>query len=144
MSKTSMALMTATALLMTAGAVQLASGHDLRGVVAAVATPAALEAPVTDTVNRAGKADRAAMVNQAHVAMQTFAIQPSSLTDTSVLVRVPVSVPGKEANDIIAPTRAVPSVAKSPTAVKPTIACEPSVSVLTAIAKELAPGRCLS
>lgn len=141
MSRTSMALMGATALLMTAGAVQLASGHDLRGVVAAVATPAVSEAPVTDTVNRAGKADRAAMVNQPHVAMQTFAIQPSSLTDTSVLVRVPVSVPGKEANDVIAP-RAIPSLTKSP--VKPTIACEPSVSVLTDVAKELAPGRCLS
>ena len=143
MSRTSMALMGATALLMTAGAVQLASGHDLRGVVAAVATPAVSEAPVTDTVNRAGKADRAAMVNQPHVAMQTYAIQPSSLTDTSVLVRVPVSVPGKEANDVIAP-RAVPSLTKSPAAVKPTIACEPSVSVLTDVAKELAPGRCLS
>jgi hypothetical protein len=81
------------------------------------------------------------MVNQPHVAMQTFAIQPSALTDTSVLVRVPVSVPGKEANDVIAP-RVVPSLTKS--SAKPTIACEPSVSVLTDVAKDLAPGRCLS
>lgn len=144
MSRTSTALMAATALVMTAGAVQLASGHDLRGVVAAVATPSALQAPATDTVNRTAKGDRAPTVSQAHVAMQTFAIQPTSLTDTSVLVRVPVSVPGKEANDVGAPTSAAPSLAKSPAVMKPTIACEPSVSVLTDVAKQLAPGRCLS
>ena len=33
---------------------------------------------------------------------------------------------------------------KSPAASKPTVACEPMVSVLTDVAKQLAPGRCLT
>ena len=97
MSRMSSALVAATALVLTAGAVQFASGRDLRGTVASAAAPTV----ATDAVNRAMKADRGSVQAQAHVAMQTFVIRPAHLIDTSVLVRVPVATPGKEANDVV-------------------------------------------
>ena len=139
MSRMSSALVAATALVLTAGAVQFASGRDLRGTVVSAAPPTV----ATDAVNRAMKADRGSVQAQAHVAMQTFAIRPTHLIDTSVLVRVPVATPGKEANEVVR-LPAAPSMLKSPAASKPTVACEPMVSVLTDVAKQLAPGRCLT
>jgi hypothetical protein len=116
----------ALAVSLTLGAIQFASGHDLVGL------QAAFNAPETG-VNRAAKADRAAVV-PARGQTQTIALRIAGVADTSILVRVPVA---KE-------TRARPA---APALMKPgktAVACEPVVSVLTEVAKLLQPGRCVT
>ena len=114
---------------------------------AAVAMPApaggqvAGQAPVVgraDVVARAGKSDRAAVI-PAGVASRTFSIQPSGIDGMSVLVRVVSRKPAPPAKDKPA-TRLEPRQ----NAVWPRAACEPVVSLLTEVAKQLAPGRCIT
>ncbi len=63
-----------------------------------------------------------------------------SLTDTSILVRVPVA---KEARNLPpAPVATKPGERKPNR--KMAVACEPTVSVLTEVAKLLQPGRCVT
>jgi hypothetical protein len=114
------------------GAAQFASGSDLRGQQDA--TPAQ---EVEVTVNRQAKADRAdapAVSLKTH----TISVRVDGLSDTSVLVRVPVAQIRKEARN----TPPAPTVSKQPVA--RTVACEPVVSVLTEVAKQLQPGRCVT
>ncbi|MCO5130656.1 MAG: hypothetical protein M9932_08815 [Xanthobacteraceae bacterium] len=92
----------------------------------------------THLVARAGKSDRAAVV-PAGVASRTFSIQPIGIADMSVLVR------------IVSPRPASPAIGKPATRVEPPrktvwprAACEPVVSMLTEVAKQLAPGRCIT
>jgi len=143
-------LVAATAVVLTAGAAQFASGHDLLSPLARASAPlASASMPLADTpdtqmdhVNRAAKADRMAIHTGEGVATQTFAVRPAGLSNTSVLIRAPVAAPGKEANDVV-PVRG-PATLKSPVAPKATVACEAPVSVLTDVAKQLAPGRCIT
>jgi hypothetical protein len=116
------------AVSLTLGAMQFASGHDLVGRQAVANTSAS--APETG-INRAAKADRAA-VPVSHVQTRTVALRLDGLTETSVLIRVPLAVE----------SRALPTslLRSGPTA----IACEPVVSVLTEVAKQLQPGRCVT
>jgi hypothetical protein len=116
------------AVSLTCGAVQFASGHDLVGRHAV--TPAA-----QTEVNRAAKADRAP-VAPSPGQTQTVALRFDSLADTSILIRVPI------ANDEARGRPAPPQVNKS--GGRKTIACEPVVSVLTEVAKQLQPGRCIT
>jgi hypothetical protein len=133
MSQIRKGIFSALALSAMFGAVQLAFAHDLMG--ARVAAPAAPETGI----NRAAKTDRAA-VPSSPGQTQTFALRPDGLTDTSVLVRVPVAREARnEARDRPAP----PSVPKSGVR-KTAVACEPVVSVLTEVAKLLEPGRCVT
>jgi len=85
-------------------------------------------------INRATKSDRAP-VPASPVTTRTIALQPDGLDDTSVLVRVPIA---KEARNVPAPTK--PAKADR----KMAVACEPTVSVLTEVAKLLQPGRCVT
>ena len=111
----------AIAFSLSFGAVQLASGHDR------TSAPAASWA---NDVNRAVKSDRIDKV-AASVPMRTYSIRPEGLANTSVVIRIPVrretenSDPAKD-------------LTKRP------IACEPVVSVLTEIAKQLQSGRCVT
>src|SRR3982074_2127544 len=107
MSQVSWGILAAIGVSLTGGAVQYASGRDL---------PAALA--------RAG------------VQMQTISIRPYGLSDTSVLVRVPVAQASRKGSF-------APSFLKSGNR-KMTVACEPGVSVLTEVAKQLEPGRCVT
>jgi hypothetical protein len=66
---------------------------------------------------------------------QTISLRLDSLSDTSVLVRVPVA--GEARN-----SSSAPSLIKS--GGKVAVACEPVVSVLTEVAKQLQPGRCVT
>ena len=86
------------------------------------------------TINRAAKADRAALVGGSVRPTQTVAMRLNDLANTSVMIRVPVAqnVP-----------RAPASLMKSGES-KPTVACEPPVSVLVEVAKKLLPGRCVT
>jgi len=122
----------ALAICLVSGAMQFAFGHDLVG-----GQKVSTAAPQT-AVNRAAKADRAALVPAA-AKTATIAIKLDSLAETSILIRAPVT--RDEAR-----SRPVP-----PSAIKPgprngktTFACEPVVSVLTEVAKLLQPGRCVT
>lgn len=118
------------AIALTLGAVQLAFAHDLIGGRQATAA-----APETG-VNRAAKSDRAS-VPASPGQTRTVALQHNGLTDTSVLVRLPVAQEESKARN---PT---PLVTK-PASKRIAVACEPPVSVLTDVAKLLQPGRCVT
>jgi len=66
---------------------------------------------------------------------QTISVRVDGLADTSILVRVPVA--RKEASSAPAPVVSTKPMAR-------TVACEPVVSVLTEVAKQLQPGRCVT
>jgi hypothetical protein len=130
MSQVSWGILAAVGVSLTGGAVQYASGRDLS---------AALQNPVVTpmtTINREVKTDRAAGVARSGVEMQTISIRVAALSDTSVLLRIPVA---KEARNNPPPRFLTKSSDR-----KMTVACEPVVSVLTEVAKLLQPGRCVT
>jgi hypothetical protein len=131
MSQVFSGILGAIAVSLNFGAAQFASGSDLHGQQ--VSAPAA-EA----TVNREAKADRADAPAMS-LKTQTISVKVDGLSDTSILVRVPLAQASrKEARN--APP--APTVSKAPVA--RTVACEPVVSVLTEVAKQLQPGRCIT
>ena len=93
------------------------------------------QATMPATINRAAKADRAALVSGSVRPTQTVAMRLNDLSNTSVMIRVPVAA------EI---SRDPASLMKSGESSKPTVACEPPVSVLVEIAKKLQPGRCVT
>jgi len=134
MSKISSAILGALAVSLSLGAAQYASGSDLVGLArqsTAVATQAAPEAKI----NREAKADRADAPASASQT-KTISVSVDGLSDTSILVRVPLA--RKEARNMTP----APVLTKRP--VGRTVACEPVVSVLTEVAKQLQPGRCVT
>src|SRR3954469_24491823 len=118
------------AVALSLSAAQYASGSDLVGV----ARHSGAVAPQIATINRETKADRVGLPANA-LKSRTISVSVDGLSDTSILVRVPVA--RHEARDAPAP-----SVSKHP--VQRTVACEPVVSVLTEVAKQLQPGRCVT
>jgi hypothetical protein len=129
MSQLSRAIFGGIAISLTFGAIQFAPAHDLTGVSPA---PAASEA----VINRAAKADRVAAASGPAEQTRTIALRLDGLSNTSVLVRMPV------AREVRNGPRA-PSMQKSGDR-KMAVACEPPVSVLTEVAKLLQPGRCVT
>ena len=134
MSNLSKAVFGAIALSLTLGAGQFASGHDL-----ARSQQALNDSPVTP-INRSAKTDRASGIAGSAEQTQTISLRPESLSDTSVLVRIPIA--RKPETD--ARNGSAPSLFQSGDRRKATVACEPMVSVLTEVAKQLAPGRCVT
>ncbi len=133
MSQTSRMIFGVSAIALTLGAIPLAAGRDLSGGVfnrseLPAATPAS-------GINRAAKADRAGSV-RSDVPTQTISLKLDALSDTSVLVRIPVA-------QAVRPRSFAPSWIKSGND-KRAVACEPVVSVLTEVAKQLEPGRCVT
>jgi hypothetical protein len=130
MSQISKGIFGAIAIALTCGAVQLASGRDLLGIRQDPSgTPEA-------AINRAAKADRIAGVAAPAGQTRTISLHLASLPDTSVVFRVPLT---QEARD----GASAPSLTKSGSR-KMTVACEPVVSVLTEVARQLQPGRCVT
>ena len=122
----------AIALSLTFGAV--ASGRDLGQQGAAVQVNVADGS--TASINRASKTDRNARVAGSAIRTRTVSLRLNDLANTSVLIRVPL------APDTRSRTPASRQIQmKSGSA---TVACEPTVSVLTEIAKRLPPGRCVT
>jgi hypothetical protein len=119
---------------MALGAVHLevASGNDLLG-------PAQRgDASLSDTtpdVNRAAKGDRQIAGQLAEGVTISFRVP--GINDQSVMMRVPS---GAANADKRAPASASNSVARK----RQQIACELPVSQMTAVAKQLQPGRCLT
>lgn len=135
MSQMSMGILGGLAVVLSLGAVQLASGRDF-------AAPANADtASTSSAVNRLAKSDRSDL-QMPRTEGRTVAVRLESLPDTSILIRIPRSYrqeardPGPKPN---AAGGAVP--AKH---VKRAVACEPVVSVLTEVAKQLQPGRCVT
>lgn len=134
MSQTSRIIFGVAAIALTLGAIPLAAGRDLSGGVFSrlqnpYGTPAA-------AINRAAKADRAGTIARSDVPTRTISLQLDGLFATSVLVRLPVAEAAR-------PGPAAPSWTKSGND-KRVVACEPVVSVLTEVAKQLQPGRCVT
>jgi len=132
MSQVSKVILGSLAATLTLGAVQFATGQEFAGRFQAVTEPAGID------VNRTIKADREANIPSASAPTRTISLKVDSLVETSVLVRVPA----REARNL--PPR---PAATMPPARKPDrkmVACEPTVSVLTEVAKLLQPGRCVT
>ena len=118
-----------SAVSLTFGAVQFASGRDLGHVSPAPVVQVSLPSSGAG-INRAAKADRAAGVSASTRQTRTISLRLDGLPDTSVLVRVPLA-----------------HAARATSFTKPgdrKVACEPVVSVLTEVAKLLEPGRCVT
>jgi hypothetical protein len=124
----------AGAVALTFGAVQFASGRDLPTLQANYLQ--GFGAP-EGAINRADKSDR--VVGAAGQAMptQTISLRLDGLAATSFLIRVPVASGARN-------TVPAPVVTRSSGDRKPMAACEPVVSVLTEVAKQLLPGRCVT
>ena len=142
MSQLSRGIFAAIAVSLTCGvggAVQFAAGRDLSG-----ATPSSsgtAEASIEASINRAAKADRAARLPEGAMQTRTVSVRLYGLSDTSVVVRIPVAREARNAPSAPLVTR---SGDRKPGDRKLTVACEPVVSVLTEIARRLEPGRCVT
>jgi hypothetical protein len=130
MSRLATGVLGVIAISLSCGAVQFALGSDLS---AGSVDPAGTAAT---SVNRAGKADRAAGIARSDVPTQTILLRLQGLSDMSVLVRVPVATAAR--NGAFVPSLMRPGNGKM------TLACEPVVSVLTEVAGQLQPGRCIT
>jgi hypothetical protein len=131
------------ALTVISCAAQLALGRDL-------ASPrhAPIDQPLppsftfldagTPAVNRGAKADRALGPAGSPALTRTVSVRLDGFSTTTFLLRVPLAVPLAGGSPVSA---APPS---KPGARKPMIACEPVVSVLTEVARQLQPGRCVT
>jgi hypothetical protein len=124
--------------LLSLGCGAVAWGRDLGkdGVVALNASQVEPATGSASAINRAAKTDRAARAGASQIQTRTVSLRLNDLANTSVLIRVPVA--GGTSNS--APN----SLFVKPGQGKPTVACEPSVSVLTEVAKSLQPGRCVT
>jgi hypothetical protein len=130
MLQTGKAIFGAVALALTLGAVQFASGEDL------IRRPQLVPDATGSAINRAAKADRAGRRATPGMRTQTISLHLDGLSDTSVLVRIPTAG--------MARSGAAPHSLVKPSAATRTVACEPVVSVLTEVAKQLEPGRCVT
>ena len=133
MSQLSRGILGTILISLTFGAV--AWGRDLAGTQKPAGTSEA-------TINRAAKADRAPAVAAGSEQMRTISLRLDRLSDTSVVIRMPAAKEpaAKEARN----GPSTPSMMKRSSDRKAAVACEPPVSVLTEIAKQLQPGRCVT
>src|SRR5258708_18503470 len=131
MSQLSNGILGASAVALTFGAVQFASGRDLPGrqhdhqQVSLVAPEAA--------INRAAKADRAARPAGPATPTEAISLRLHGPSATSFLIRVPLAQEARSNSRI-------PAVTKSGDRKAPA-ACEGVVSGVTQAAKQLGPGR---
>lgn len=131
-------LLGAVAATLALGAVHMenVAGNDLLGPKHLVAaTPSAAIQDSAVNVNRAAKADRAGPLQ--HADFLTLSFRLSGMQDTSVMMRVPAGQSVTPPSPPVAPSAGNVSARR-------TIACEPAVSVLTTVAKQLQPVRCVT
>jgi hypothetical protein len=139
----------AASAIVLGGAVQFASGHDLASGLPALTSSRGPAGETSSAVNRATKSDRASKADMASSAgeapTRTVSISLAAFAETSFLVRLPVASFGITGGAKTAPQGSqIISTQNEPRMAKHPIACEPSVSVLTEIAKRLQPGRCVT
>ena len=146
MSNLASGVLGAVAGVLALGAVHLevAAGNGLLGPAqrgdAATTIPARADSnAIAINVDRSAKGDRDPAVSPAGGV--TISFQVPGVSDTSVMVRMPSG----EADALRKAPASTIGVGKgSSAAMKRPVACEPVVSVLTAVAKQLAPGRCVT
>jgi hypothetical protein len=131
MSQLSRGILAAAAVVLTLGAAQFALGRDL-----SVGRQGPATAAEATTINRSAKADRAARVAAPALQTRTISLRLDALSATSVLIRIPLAQEARSGTS-------ARSITKSPDR-KLTVACEPVVSVLTEVARQLQPGRCVT
>jgi hypothetical protein len=134
MSRLTIGILGAIALSLSAGAAQLALGRDLSQLKPQV-KPRQSSLDVEISVNRGTKADRAMKAPVSAAETRTVALQLNGFSDTSFLVRVPIA-------DGLGKPQSPPVT--TPGNQRPKVACEPVVSMLTDVAKQLQPGRCVT
>jgi hypothetical protein len=127
----------AAATVLTLGAVQLPSDQDPVTSVRNIAPQQIVPIATATTVNRAAKADRTVALRQAPAPTRTVSIRLHGLANTSVVLRIPQAQEARNTK----PPALLPARMQNR---KPTVACEPVVSVLTDVAKLLQPGRCVT
>jgi hypothetical protein len=140
MSQKSNVIFAALAAAATVGAVQIAAGEAASTANLADRFQALSDPQGAAGINRIAKTDREPKVLGANEA-RTVLLKVESLTDTSVLVRIPVQ---KEARNMPPVRTPAPAAKPGDKAKKMTVACEPVVSVLTEVAKLLQPGKCVT
>jgi hypothetical protein len=123
----------AAAVSVALGAVTFASGSDL------VAARQDTLQTGTSAINRSAKSDRADGVRTARGRSQTISVRPEGLSGTSILIRLPAKLREEARNR--SPSSGLAKESVDP---RKRVACEPVVSVLTEVAKQLQPGRCVT
>ena len=136
MSRLTAGILGAIALPLTFGAAQFALGRDLPEATQdhALQEPTSLPVSSEGGINRAAKADRVASAVGSPAQTRTISLRLTGFSDTSFLVRVPVASGASDQT---------PSMIKSSVR-RPMVACEPVVSMLTEVARQLQPGRCVT
>jgi hypothetical protein len=146
MSRLITGILGATALSLLSGAVQFALGHDKARELLISRDIAEMRASQRDqlqplprfsggttfTVNRGAKSDRVASPSGLAAQTKTVSIRLEGFLGTSLMLRVPI------AEGSFSPAPAQSAIRK------PMVACEAVVSVLTEVAKQLQPGRCIA
>jgi hypothetical protein len=126
------------AVSLSLGAVQLASGRDLVATARDVSQDRG--ATSENGINRGAKSNRADMARLPAGQSQTISVRLDALAATSILIRLPAQLREEARN-----RSDLPGLTKEPANTrKATVACEPLVSVLTEVAKQLPPGRCVT
>lgn len=143
----------AVAATLAFGAVHLevAAGNDLLGPRRLVSQGSFRDAaqrvaePNAFGVNRAAKTDRAGVPVLPASESVTLSFSLANTPATSIITRVPVKDAGAGAPPLVAPPAADNSQAKNiaPRGTR-MVACEPSVSTLTQVARQLGPSRCVT
>ncbi len=141
----------AVAATLAFGAVHLevAAGNDLLGPRGLVSPQGSFQdttqrAPdlTASGINRAAKADRAAGISSTVSGSTTLSFSLANVPGTSIVMRVPVK-------DAAPPAASSPPADNSqagnvmPRAAR-VVACEPSVSLLAPVARQLQPSRCVT
>jgi hypothetical protein len=136
MSRVASGILAAAAATFAFGAVHLAGASGNTGLVSdRLAQTGLSSVALSNTiVNRQAKSDRAISAQNLERGA-TIAFEVPSLPNTTLIVRVPADNAAGNA-----PARAP----ARPSSARRMAACEPSVSVLTAVAKQLGPSRCLA
>lgn len=127
------------ALALSGAHLEMASGNDLGSSFGARHGDAGLIAPGSaPEINRAAKQDRDIVTAPAKQPLRTVSIQVGQLAHTSVLIRIP-------ADQVRGDSTPAPSARPvKPNSSRKMIACEPTVSGLTEVAKVLDSGRCIT
>jgi hypothetical protein len=146
MSNVTSGILGAVAATLALGAVHLevATGNDLvgsaqrgSGTVGVAHSPANIVA-AAQNVNRSAKGDRDLAVQPSGGVTISFKVPGAD--DASVALRMPAGDAADARRKVPVPVK----MEKGSAADRKPIACEPVVSALTAVAKQLGPGRCIT
>ncbi|MBC7582655.1 MAG: hypothetical protein H7316_02775 [Tardiphaga sp.] len=141
MSHITRGILGGTAVALLLGAIQLASGSDMRATAAVPVTAIEASQINAEAVNRGGKSDRA-QIATIQDGSRTVAFQLHGIRDTSLLVRI--SSPPAKVEKPVAASDVVNATTFKASSKRSAVACEPPVSVLTEVARLLEPGRCVT